>query len=336
MISNNVLAVDLGGRQRDSDVLPALSSLFCAFQWHVKFSSLRAYGDQRTFRKRGAGQLEIGGGGTPKEPIPNAGLCMASPRSQHGRRHAIFFGTCHNVSVPSIPPLSYAQVYSQNIVGYVTKALTANQKVMSGAQFVEVGEASLDLASIKLENVPAEGGASIQWWNGTGYDTAAWVEKNWDSGISWWGEMDDWEVEITHTFASGEGFWIVAPPGISAAKMIQAGEVTTSTAATYDTPLAANKKFMVINPLPTELSLSDITLNNVPAEGGASIQWWNGTGYDTAAWVEKNWDSGIPWWGEMDDWEVGITHTFNVSEGFWIVTPPGVTAPQIKIANTLL
>jgi len=223
-----------------------------------------------------------------------------------------------------------------NIVGYVTKGVAANQKMMSGAQFVEVGAEGLELASIRLENVPAVGGASIQWWNGTSYNRATWVEMNWDSGIPWWGDENDWEVEITHTFAPGEGFWIVIPNGVANATVTQAGEVALSTASTYDFDVVANKKFMVINPLPTKLDLSDITLANIPAVGGASIQWWNGTSYDRATWVEMNWDSGIPWWGDENDWEVEITNTFNPGEGFWIVVPNGVSFPQIKIANKVL
>ncbi|MCL1922116.1 MAG: hypothetical protein FWG50_13775 [Kiritimatiellaeota bacterium] len=228
-----------------------------------------------------------------------------------------------------------AAAVDSNVVGYTTKGVAANQKLMSGAQFVEVGEEGLDLASIKLENVPMTGGASIQWWDGTSYERATWVEKNWDSGLPWWGDENDWEIEITHTFAPGEGFWIVIPNGVPNAKVTQAGEVALSGFANYDFPLASNKKFMMINPLPTDLSLSDITLVSVPMTGGASIQWWNGTSYERATWVEKNWDSGTPWWGDENDWEIEITHTFLPNEGFWIVVPNGVSNPAVEIANTV-
>jgi len=223
-----------------------------------------------------------------------------------------------------------------NIVGYTTKGLTANQKAISGAQFVEVGEAELDLKSIAIANVPMDGGAIIQWWNGSGYEQAAWVEMNWDSGTPWWGDKDDWEMEITHTFAAGEGFWILMPNGVSGATITQAGEVAVDNVATFDYLLAANKKFLMINPLPTDLELSDIAITNVPMDGGAIIQWWNGSGYNEAAWVEKNWDSGTPWWGDKDDWEVEITHTFNPTDGFWILMPNGVSNPQIKFANKVI
>ena len=95
-----------------------------------------------------------------------------------------------------------------NIVGYTSKGILANQKIISGAQFVECTSNVLDIASIKLEGVDMDASATIQWWNGTGYGTAWWVEKDWDSGTPWWGEEEDWEVGIPKTFNPSEGFWV--------------------------------------------------------------------------------------------------------------------------------
>ena len=221
-----------------------------------------------------------------------------------------------------------------NIVGYTTKTLVANQKAISGAQFVEVGDTGLDLASIKLENVPAEGTAFIQWWNGTDYDTAAWVEIDDDPNNPGWGNAGTW-AEVFYTFDAGDGFWIILPGGVSNAKVTQAGEVALSGAATYDTPLAANKKFMMINPLPTTLGLSDIELVGVAPEGTAFIQWWNGSAYNMAAWVEIDDDPNNPGWGNAGTW-AEVFHTFNPCDGFWILVPGGVSSPQVKIANKVL
>jgi hypothetical protein len=226
-----------------------------------------------------------------------------------------------------------AQVESVNIVGYTTKALTANKKAITGAQFVEVGGGtSLSLSSIKLVNVPATGAASILWWNGTGYDGAAWVGIGYDDTNPGWGD-ENWD-EVTHTFAPGEGFWIVIPSGVTDPAVLQAGEVKLSTQATYDFPLVANKKSLVINPLPVAISLADIELVNVPATGAASILWWNGSSYDGAMWVGIGYDDTNPGWGD-ENWDE-VTHTFGADEGFWIVLPGGVTDPAVKIANKLL
>ncbi|MCL1921881.1 MAG: hypothetical protein FWG50_12555 [Kiritimatiellaeota bacterium] len=229
-----------------------------------------------------------------------------------------------------------AAAVDSNVVGYTTKPLAANQKAISGAQFVEVGEEGLDLASIKLENVSLAGGASIQWWNGAAYETAVWVDEVDDipNNIGW-GDAGSWEA-VAHTFAPGEGFWIVTPPGASNAKVTQAGEVALSELVTYDADLAANKKFMMINPLPTDLSLADISLVGVSTAGGASIQWWNGFRYEIAAWVDEVDDiQNNIGWGDAGTWEA-VSHTFSPTEGFWIVVPPNAPAPQVKIANNVM
>ena len=225
-----------------------------------------------------------------------------------------------------------AQVESVNIVGYTTKALTANTKAIAGAQFVEVGGAALSLSSIKLVNVPTDGTAGIKWWNGTGYEGAMWVEIGYDPDNIGWGDGNT--DPVTHTFAPGEGFWIVVPGGVTDPAVIQAGEVSLSTQATYDFALVANKKSLIINPLPVAVSLADIELINVPTDGTAGIKWWNGSAYEGAMWVEIGYDPDNVGWGDGNT--DPVTHTFGVDEGFWIVIPGGVTDPAVKIANKLL
>ena len=239
------------------------------------------------------------------------------------KKLVIAFAAC------ALAGLASAQVYSQNIVGYTTKGVAANQKIIAGAQFVEVGEAGLDLSSIKLENVPANDSASIQWWNGSAYESAVWTVLDWGDGdIAWGDENTDL---VNHTFAPGEGFWIMLPGGVMDAKVTQAGEVALSSLATYDFNVEANKKYLVINPLPTGLNLSDIALLNVPANDSASIQWWNGSAYESAVWTVLDWGDGdIAWGDENTDL---VSHTFAPGEGFWIMLPGGVIDAKVKIAN---
>jgi len=225
-----------------------------------------------------------------------------------------------------------AMALDSNIVGYTTKGVVANQKAISGAQFVEIGEAGLDLASIKLVNVDADGMASIMWWDGSKYESAAWIGLDWGDGEDGWG--DENTDPVTYTFAAGEGFWIVLPSGVVGAQVTQAGEVGLSKLPSYNFDLAANKKFLVINPLPTALDLSEITLANVDADGMASIMWWDGSKYESAAWIGLDWGDGADGWGDENTDEV--SYTFAVSEGFWVVLPGGVTDPQIKIINKVI
>ena len=224
---------------------------------------------------------------------------------------------------------------NSNIVGYTTKGVDASKKLLSGAQFVEVGKGGLDLASIKLEGVDPDSTTRIQWWNGTGYDQAAWLEIDDNPNNIGWGDFLSWEG-VSHTFDPGEGFWILMSANVSSPKVTQAGEVALSEANTYDFPLAASKKFMVINPLPTDILLSDIMLIGVDPDSTTRIQWWNGTGYDQAAWLEIDDNPNNIGWGDFLSWE-GVSHKFVPGDGFWITVSGNVTAPpQVKIVNQVL
>jgi len=230
-----------------------------------------------------------------------------------------------------------AMALDSNIVGYTTKDVAANQKVMSGAQFVEVGEAGLDLASIRLEGVPTGGSVFIDWWNGSTYTRATWVDEvdDIEDNVGW-GEPGSWAA-VSHTFEPGEGFWITVP-NVPNAKVTQSGEVALSKAASFDYTLSANTKFMLINPLPTDISLSDIKLAGVPTGGSAFIDWWNGSAYTRATWVDEvdDIEDNIGW-GAPDSW-AAVSHTFKPADGFWILIPGGgsVVTPQVIIANKVV
>jgi len=230
---------------------------------------------------------------------------------------------------------------NSNIVGYVTKGLVKNQKLQSGAQFVEVGTNELDIASIVLEGVPVGSTVSIMWWDGADYGEARWSNRadfpvNTHTG---WVNPGGY-VGAKKTFAPGEGFWIVAPDDDAVtvdAKVTQAGEVALSSEITYDFAVVANKKYMVINPLATDIDISDIELMDVPVGSTVSIMWWNGTNYGEARWSNRadfpvNTHTG---WVNPGGY-VGATKTFAPGDGFWIVLPDDegvLSGAKIKIAN---
>ena len=116
---------------------------------------------------------------------------------------------------------------NSNIVGYVTKGLTASQKIQSGAQFVEVGTNELNISSIVLEGVTANGGVLIQWWNGATYEQAAWSSQTGLGDVPpvippYTGWAASGNASAKKTFAPGEGFWIVAPSsGITAGAKVK-------------------------------------------------------------------------------------------------------------------
>ena len=113
---------------------------------------------------------------------------------------------------------------SANTVGYETRSLTAGAQVINGANFVTVGEDSLDLQSIKMDDTVVDGGAQIWWWNGNTYDAQAfWYtelyadeEGETTLGYAGWGDFDYW-MPIEKTFQTGQAFWIKS--GVNATVM---------------------------------------------------------------------------------------------------------------------
>ena len=236
--------------------------------------------------------------------------------------------------------MASAQVESANIVGYTTQALPAEQQIIVGVPFQNVGGGPVDLQDIVVSGVAANGTTMLWWWNkDTGiYTSAYWVvlyDGETPLGVNGWGDAETWEA-IAKTFAVGEGFWIKAPAGAS---VTVAGELVTSTG---DQPylgiaLPAEQQIQLTNPMPVESTdLQSITMDGVPADSGTVLWWWNkDTGiYTRAYWValyDGETSLGVNGWGDFLSWEA-ITKTFAAGEGFWIKAPAGAT---VRFENPL-
>ena len=79
------------------------------------------------------------------------------------------------------------------------------------------------------------------------------------------------------------------------------------------------------------ISLQDILVEGVPADGGTVIWWWNKdtSRYTKAHWVELDFDPDNLGWGDPQNW-LPITKSFAAGEGFWIQAPAGAT---VNFAN---
>jgi len=119
---------------------------------------------------------------------------------------------------------AFAEIASDNTVGYETRNLTAFAQVINGANFVTVGQNTLSLQSITMDSTVTDGDAQIWWWNGSTYDAQAfWYTDlyadesgNTTLGYAGWGDFDYW-MPINKTFEKGQGFWIKC--GVNAAVM---------------------------------------------------------------------------------------------------------------------
>ena len=237
---------------------------------------------------------------------------------------------------------------SQNTVGYETRSLTADTKTITGANFVTVGQNSLNLQSITMDSDVVDGGAQIWWWNtATGkynaqafWYTELYADEEGETtlGYAGWGDPEYW-MPISKTFAPGESFWIQA--GVNASVTI-AGEVLAAAANEeyVGIDLTADQKVQLTNPFPVgTFSLQSIKMDDDVVDGGAQIWWWNSTTgkYDAQAfWYtelyadeEGETTLGYAGWGDPEYW-MPITKTFAAGEGFWIQV--GVNA-TVKFPN---
>ena len=119
------------------------------------------------------------------------------------------------IAACALAALGTFAIESSNIVGYETRSVSQDQKVMNGANFVTVGGDALNIGDIKMDDTVVDGGAHIWWWNGETYsDQAHWYtelyadeEGETTLGYAGWGDEDYW-MPIEKTFKAGEGFWI--------------------------------------------------------------------------------------------------------------------------------
>ena len=174
---------------------------------------------------------------------------------------------------------SQAQVYSQNVVGYV------NVQVASGFNLINnpmVG------ATNKLSALlPAVDGSQVLIWNGlNGYatytfDTTQWVDDNYDPADP--------------TILPGLGFFYYSPGSntLSFAGNTYANPGTSST----NTVLGGFR--LVGSQIPYGGAVTNSTFN-LPGQDGAQVLKWNGlNGYatytfDTTQWVDDNYDPSVP------------------------------------------
>ena len=229
--------------------------------------------------------------------------------------------------------VALADVSSANIVGYATTTIEkSGQQQMVGGTFVSVGEDYIDIQDITVTGDPADESAWIKWWDPVNkvYGAKALYvselyDKNGDAIVpttAGWGDAD-W-VPVEKTFAPGEGFWWGV--GKDGCGLTLSGEVVQPATKYIGRTIAkSGQQQMVINAIPVELDLQDITVDGDPADESAWIKWWDPVNkvYGAKALYvselyDKNGDAIVPTtagWGDAD-W-VPVEKTFAPGEGFW-------------------
>jgi hypothetical protein len=161
---------------------------------------------------------------------------------------------------------SQAQVYSQNIVGYINQVCPLNTLVLAANP---LDNGTNDLNSL-LGALPSK--STVQVWNGAGYTTIT-------KGATW----------PAQTIPVGTGFFIKSAALIT---NTYTGTVVCPVGGTVTNALALNTLYLVGSKIPyaTDLNDTNLGLNILPSK--STIQLWNGAGYTTltkgATWPAGN------------------------------------------------
>jgi hypothetical protein len=173
----------------------------------------------------------------------------------------------------------FAQIESQNIVGYATKALVAGDFNMLGATFTSVGTAGFSLnADFSGENLTAGAGSlsadTILIHNAaTGVYTTYYLYEGDPSYQAGWynaGSEEWFDDDYPTGLPAGSSFWYLAKATTTGASVTFSGDVPST--ASYTRNLVRADFNMVASPYPVALDLNDpaqVTLTGATAGAGS-------------------------------------------------------------------
>jgi hypothetical protein len=172
---------------------------------------------------------------------------------------------------------SQAQVYSQNIVGYINIPLVANQNNLIANQLDLDGTGTNNtLASLFSTNLPNN--TTIQAWNGTGFAADSYsTSSGWTTTVN---------PIINASLQPGSGFFIKTK---LATTITLVGNVLVGT-----NNLAVPAGINVYAPTVPVAGTLDGT-NSFPIANNNTVQVWNGTGYNAFSYSSSSgWNPSDP------------------------------------------
>ena len=212
-----------------------------------------------------------------------------------------------------------AQVYSQNIVGYVNQVIPAGYTVVGNPLTTGSSNGVNEVFSALPD------GTSFLFWNGSGFDTVIY-----DSSIGGFPWFDGGynTLSAVPQIAPGTAFFINPP---NAFTNTYVGTVSPAAGATNSFPLPAGYS-LVSSVLPVGGAITNAALS-FPLDGndGISFLLWNGSGYVTRIYDTTVGDGNGPWYdgnyaGPVD------APVLNVGYGFF-VNPPSATVWKQTLSN---
>jgi hypothetical protein len=155
---------------------------------------------------------------------------------------------------------SHAQVYSQNIVGYVNVPLTAGYNLIANQLDADGTGTNNTVATVFPNGLPNKTTVSV--WNGSGYNIAEYFTSSGWSGVT---------PAVTAGLQPGTGFFLKVP---AATNITLVGNVITGT-NTY--PVISG--YNILAPSAPVAGTLDTT-NNFKPNNKDIVDVWNGSGYN--------------------------------------------------------
>jgi hypothetical protein len=172
---------------------------------------------------------------------------------------------------------SQAQVYSQNIVGYINVPLQPGYNLVANQLDLDGTGTNNSIYTTVGTNLPNL--TKVLVWTGSGYATTIW-----SAGTGKWTLNSQL---VTNGVNPGKGFFVQIP-GSVATNVTFVGNVITGT-NTY--PIAAG--YQIVSPSGPVAGTLDTTNGYTPSHLD-KILVWTGSGYATHIWSGTAWTSGDP------------------------------------------
>jgi len=170
---------------------------------------------------------------------------------------------------------SQAQVYSQNIVGYINLPLTVGYNMVANQLDSDGTGTNNGIFTVLSTNLP--NGTKVLAWNGTGYSPATF-----SSGTGKW--LGNNSV-ISNAMNPGSGFFVQVTV---ATNLIMVGNVITGT---NSYPIAVG--YQIIAPSGPVAGTLDTTNGYKPSKSDKVLV-WNGTGFAPHTFTGTTWLGGDP------------------------------------------
>jgi hypothetical protein len=213
---------------------------------------------------------------------------------------------------------SQAQVYSQNIVGYVNLTATANQyNLFNNPLTIGVTNGANEVFGTNLPN-----GTQLFQWTGLTY-TISTYDASIGADANNWYNGDETATAPTPVLLPGQGYFLL--PGTTFTNTY-VGTVAVNVGSFITNTATANQYNLLGSYLPVAGAVSNSIVNFFPPNGTQLFQWtgltYNVSTYDASIGADaNNWYNG-------DETATAPTPVINVGDGFFVL--PGTTYTWVQ------